>query len=822
MRRKFLIVICLILFVVSISAVSAADDLNQTADDDTLSVSQESELGVDDGTFATLQNKIKQAPAGSTINLENDYRYNSDVDSLYGIGIDKALTINGNGHTLDGLKTSRIFEINTEAFVTFNNIRFVNGQSHSHGGAICQGSILTYGNLIIDNCYFIDNHANQFGGAIDAYYARMSNSYFINNHAEDGAGAVVCSNGADIIDCEFRDNYVVDMFAGAIYMPYDDDSPATVSIKQSKFINNRAGDDGGAVYTDCPLTISDCYFQDNFAGLDGGALYVDNNFNILSSVFFNNHAERDGGAISTLEDCCSEIHNSNFVNNTAHEGSAIYYDENDEENSKIYNGNFINNFAEYGGWYHGKYNGAIYGECEIYGSNFINNYVKIYDPSNIGFNLFLVFQNGTASPNSKIELCQFQDEDENVAIFDSGMNVNAKLTNRDTGKVHYITLYYDSKSFGYYYECKLEEGIYDVTGSADVEYLEVKDSVLIVDGDTNFTLSVQNLAKYVGGPEKLTATVVNGKGRLIPGIDVNFTINGKDYTRTTDSNGVASININLGAGNYTIKCSCAESSCEALVQVISTLYGDDLTKYHKNASQYYITCLDTKGDKIASGNIEFNINGVFYTRSITDGVARMNINLNPGEYIITARNLVNGELHSNKIKVLTTIVENYDLTKYYKNDSQYRVRLLDGQGNPVGAGVSVEFNINGVFYTRTSDAQGYVKMNINLNPGTYIITANYNGLMASNKITVLPILKGEDLVMSYRDGSKFEVTLLDGQGKLYANQTIIFNINGVFYNRTTDANGIARLNINLMAGEYIITSMYENGATISNKITIRS
>lgn len=179
-------------------------------------------------------------------------------------------------------------------------------------------------------------------------------------------------------------------------------------------------------------------------------------------------------------------------------------------------------------------------------------------------------------------------------------------------------------------------------------------------------------------------------------------------------------------------------------------------------------------------------------------------------------------MHSNKIKVLTTIVENYDLTKYYKNDSQYRVRLLDGQGNPVGAGVSIEFNINGVFYTRTSDAQGYVKMNINLNPGTYIITANYNGLMASNTIKVLPIIKAKDLVMYYRDGSKFEAALLDGQGKPYVNKTITFNINGVFYNRTTDAQGIARLNINLMAGEYIITSMYENGAATSNKVTIRS
>ena len=41
-------------------------------------------------------------------------------------------------------------------------------------------------------------------------------------------------------------------------------------------------------------------------------------------------------------------------------------------------------------------------------------------------------------------------------------------------------------------------------------------------------------------------------------------------------------------------------------------------------------------------------------------------------------------------------------------------------------------------------------------------------------------------------------------------------------NTTTDDTGIARLNINLMAGEYIITSMYENGAAISNKVTIRS
>ena len=73
--------------------------------------------------------------------------------------------------------------------------------------------------------------------------------------------------------------------------------------------------------------------------------------------------------------------------------------------------------------------------------------------------------------------------------------------------------------------------------------------------------------------------------------------------------------------------------------------------------------------------------------------------------------------------------------------------------------------------------------------------------------------------MSYKDGSKVAASLVDGQGNPLANVDIAFNINGVFYNRTTDENGIARLNINLMPGEYIITSQYGQ-AVIFNKITI--
>lgn len=53
-----------------------------------------------------------------------------------------------------------------------------------------------------------------------------------------------------------------------------------------------------------------------------------------------------------------------------------------------------------------------------------------------------------------------------------------------------------------------------------------------------------------------------------------------------------------------------------------------------------------------------------------------------------------------------------------------------------------------------------------------------------------------------------------------AGKSVTFNINGVLYTRTTDSNGIARLNINLQVGTYVITSTYK-GQNIANNIVIQ-
>ena len=338
---------------------------------------------------------------------------------------------------------------------------------------------------------------------------------------------------------------------------------------------------------------------------------------------------------------------------------------------------------------------------------------------------------------------------------------------------------------------------------------------------SDFIITAEDVTKYYGGPERFEVILTDNKGNPVAGATVSISINGQNYTRTTDENGRTSMALNLNSGEYTAVVSYQKVSVNATVTVLPSVNGTDVVKIFRNGTQYYATFRDGEGNYLPIGtSVTFNINGVFYNRQVTtNGLARLNINLEPGTYIITAMNPVTGEQSSNVITVLSRIVENRDITKYYRNGTQYTARIIGDDGNPVGPGETVTFNINGVFYQRQTDAYGFVQLNINLQPGDYIITAEYKGCMVSNNIKVLPVLYADDFTKIYGTYDPFIATLIDGQGQPFADQKIEFNINGVFYYRTTDSSGQALLNINLMPGEYIITSSY-NGAYIANTVTV--
>lgn len=279
-------------------------------------------------------------------------------------------------------------------------------------------------------------------------------------------------------------------------------------------------------------------------------------------------------------------------------------------------------------------------------------------------------------------------------------------------------------------------------------------------------------------------------------------------------NGVPPRNLNLDASKFSvIPAVPGDHSTEIIIKTT------DLVKVYRNGTQFYATIMDGEGKYVPRGAVvTFSVGGVLYNRVVSEnGLVKININLIPRNYNIMT--YYGGASAMNAIDVLPTLISR-NLVKHYMNDSQFFIKLVDGQENP-SAGKVISMNINGVFYDRTTNQDGIAKLNIRLIPGKYILTATdpNTGLMMSYIITVLPILTASDMKMTYLDGSQFKVKVVDGQGNPKDNVSVRFNINGVFYNRTTDASGVARLNINLMPGEYIITSEYET-ARVSNIITI--
>ena len=378
----------------------------------------------------------------------------------------------------------------------------------------------------------------------------------------------------------------------------------------------------------------------------------------------------------------------------------------------------------------------------------------------------------------------------------------------------------------------LANGTYsvDVFYNGDDIYAPIKNSTAFTVSkvsDYNMTVDIADIVK--GENATITVTIPeDGTGSVI------VTINGTDYNGTV-VNGTAKVIIpGLDEGSYkVVTFYTGDNKYDSMVvngtitvnkNTRTTLIMDDVVKYFRGSQKLIAKLVDGFGNPIVNATVYFTINGRVYAK-ITDenGMASMGIGLVPNEYKVSA--VFNGTddydmaTADATVLVKSTILGN-DTTLYFLNGTSYVAKFLDSDGNAL-ANTTVKFNINGVFYTRVTDENGMASLNIRLDPNSYIITA-YNpvtGEQRANEVTVLPRIIAEDLSMKYLDGSSFNATLVDGQGKAVAGVNITFNVNGVFYHKTTDANGVARLNIRLMPGDYIITSTYDK-CWASNKITI--
>ena len=211
-NKTFMVILAILVVMLSLGASFAQDDSNQDL----------SNLAIDEtpGTFTELANAISGTSSGGTLELTKNYT-NTDGYNSDGIIIDKGITIDGKGHTIDAQGKSRIFYIKSTS-VTLKNINFINGRI-----------------------------SDQYGGSVAGLFSDVTviNSTFTNTTAE-GGGAIYCHGGSGsiVINSSFT-NTSANSEGGAIYFDNFDGI-----VIDSKF-NGCHGDSGSDIYSNSAVTL---------------------------------------------------------------------------------------------------------------------------------------------------------------------------------------------------------------------------------------------------------------------------------------------------------------------------------------------------------------------------------------------------------------------------------------------------------------------------------------------------------------------------------------------------------------------------------------
>lgn len=166
--------------------------------------------------------------SGQTITLTSgQLLINKDL-SIEGTGLTHGITISGNN-------ASRVMSIGLGSTTTIRNLSMTGGNSAGNGGAIeCLGSLSLF------NTAFFGNSASNVGGAI-----ALPNA---------GTGNLIANN------CTFANNSA--NFGGAFYVGSNHSGP----FAHCTFSNNSGATNGGGIYADGTVTLSNTIVAGNSSG----------------------------------------------------------------------------------------------------------------------------------------------------------------------------------------------------------------------------------------------------------------------------------------------------------------------------------------------------------------------------------------------------------------------------------------------------------------------------------------------------------------------------------------------------------------------------
>ncbi len=274
--------------------------------------------------FTELQSAIVQGTT-SDIKLGNNI---TDVSSTMSLtSANTIVNINGNNNTISPNGTGySLFDIHANTSLNLKDAIISNASSNGNGGAINvqSGSVLNIsgqttfsGNTVTDgNGGAIHN----LGNAVITGTDSTNLVTFDGNKAKWNGGAIFNEGTLNISNALFNQNGFVDgstITKGGAIRNESTNNHASLTLSNTTFSSNSA-ENGGAIFNDSGSTLTinpNVAFNSNSAADNGGGIYNQGTATIDGASFNSNSATQRGGAIYTTGNLT--VRNTSFTGNTS-------------------------------------------------------------------------------------------------------------------------------------------------------------------------------------------------------------------------------------------------------------------------------------------------------------------------------------------------------------------------------------------------------------------------------------------------------------------------------------------------------------------------
>ena len=342
-------------------------------------------------------------------------------------------------------------------------------------------------------------------------------------------------------------------------------------------------------------------------------------------------------------------------------------------------------------------------------------------------------------------------------------------------------------------------GTYTVTEKVDPRYEVQEPKTVVVKADETATVEFKNTLRK--GDLKIVKTSEDG---IVA--DIEFTITGKNYSRTakSDNNGEIILS-DLIPGTYTVT-EKVDPRYEAQEPKTVVVKADETAtvEFKNTLRKGDLKIIKTSEDGIIA-DIEFTITGKNYNRTAkSDKNGEIVLNdLIPGTYTVTEK--VDPRYETQTPKTVKVEADKTTTVSFKNTLRKGSLKIIKTSEDGIVA--DIEFTITGKNYTRTakSDKNGEIIL-ADLVPGTYTVTEKVDSRYEAQEPKTVVVKSDETATVEFKN------TLRKGNLKIIKTSEdsivadIEFTITGQNYNRTakSDKNGEIVL-ADLIPGTYTVT-----------------